>query len=306
MPTATNSCPPPPYTTEEPSYADMASSRSYGATDQPAQSRECFKKTRQRWVYRHLHLPGLNPRSIMHRPPYCHLQHQRRRSLRIEQDRILWGRQRRAHNAEVKLWDQERKDHALEVQDWQRELEEHNKERLRFIQETGEHGAKAKEWQHERQLHVQEVAVWRTERASFEKDRGFFERDREEWENQRGLFEREREEWENQRRTHKSFWDAAVLDSPFCLAYDTRRYKARLRNVGCGLDPLQACMSTRIEIQGRDFATPERCDVTVRCFPLLTDDVLNSYDPGRRRYRFLEGRLRPTGVSPPLGRRDVG
>ncbi|ETW76243.1 hypothetical protein HETIRDRAFT_163000 [Heterobasidion irregulare TC 32-1] len=48
--------------------------------------------------------------------------------------------------------------------------------------------------------------------------------------------------------------------SPYCLAYNTMEYKARLWNVPLGGDWLQACMGTEQKIHNRTVERPDRCE----------------------------------------------
>ncbi|KAH8094515.1 hypothetical protein BXZ70DRAFT_947824 [Cristinia sonorae] len=144
----------------------------------------------------------------------------------IQEERRVWERERREHAAEVKVWNQERADHEREGQVFQRAREE---------------------WQQERKEHAAEVVLWNRERAEHEREGE--------------VFQQAREEWQRERKAHKPFWGTVGLQSPSCLAYNTRRYQAKLRNVPLGADWLQACMSTQVEIQGRTFSAPEKCEI---------------------------------------------
>ena len=104
-------------------------------------------------------------------------------------------------------------------------------------------------WQRAREQHAEEVRIWEIERAEHQRERE--------------VFDQERAQWEQERRAHKPFWGQTELESPACLAYNTRRYKARLWNIPLGGDWLKACMSTPIEIRGHTFSAPEHCNSDV-------------------------------------------
>lgn len=56
------------------------------------------------------------------------------------------------------------------------------------------------------------------------------------------------------------YWDE-LRGSPHCLAYGTRRYTARLRNVSFWANHTRACMETPIQINGLMISSPDECDV---------------------------------------------
>lgn len=115
-----------------------------------------------------------------------------------------------------------------------------------FLQESFE--LERQTWQQEREAHAAELKAWQWARVEHERERL--------------IFEEERAQWERERRTHKPFWGTVSLESPFCLAYNTRRYKARLQNLPLGGNWHQACMAAQVEIHGRMLSTPERCEVS--------------------------------------------
>lgn len=125
---------------------------------------------------------------------------------------------------------------SLQLDMWSREVKEHQ-ERL-------------EEWKQEMQAHGQEREEWRRER----------EDQRAEFARERLVFERERQEWQRERMAHKPFWGELEHVSPYCLAYNTMEYKARLWNVPLGGDWLEACQGTSQEIHGRTIEKPERCE----------------------------------------------
>ncbi|TCD59837.1 hypothetical protein EIP91_011340 [Steccherinum ochraceum] len=148
-----------------------------------------------------------------------------------------------------------------------------------------QHQIERSSWERDRKAHAAELREWDRERAERGRERVAFERERQQEiilrEQERAAFEREQAEWARQREAHKPFWGTPYLESPACLAYETRRYKARLLNVPLGADWYQACMSTSVEIHGRTLSTPERCEY-------WNDDVYGSW-----RVDFDEPECRP-------------
>ena len=94
---------------------------------------------------------------------------------------------------------------------------------------------------------------YNSERSAFARERLLFEHERREW-------DRERQEWERERIAHMPFWGEMQRVSPYCLAYNTMEYKARLWNVPLGGDWLQACMGTAHKIHNRTVERPARCE----------------------------------------------
>ncbi|KAH8094536.1 hypothetical protein BXZ70DRAFT_947932 [Cristinia sonorae] len=109
--------------------------------------------------------------------------------------------------------------------------------------------------------HQIERQAWQRELRGYQKQRVLFEREVEEHRRRRLLFEREEAEWERMRQLHAPFWGTTELQTPHCLAYETRRYQARLRNVPLGDDWLTACKNTPVTIHNRTFSTPEKCEM---------------------------------------------
>ncbi|THH31735.1 hypothetical protein EUX98_g2467 [Antrodiella citrinella] len=124
-------------------------------------------------------------------------------------------------------------------------------------------------WQQERRAHVAEVTTWQREREERERGeaearRAFGEerqRAREVYERERASYELERARWERDRVAHRPFWSEPWLLWESCLAYNTRMYKARLRNLPLGGGNwLEACKSTQLGWHGRAISA-ESCDV---------------------------------------------
>ncbi|KAF9450141.1 hypothetical protein P691DRAFT_495714 [Macrolepiota fuliginosa MF-IS2] len=57
------------------------------------------------------------------------------------------------------------------------------------------------------------------------------------------------------------YWDE-LQGSSHCVAYGTRRYTARLRNVPFWANRTRACMETPIQINGAIISSPDGCEVT--------------------------------------------
>lgn len=61
------------------------------------------------------------------------------------------------------------------------------------------------------------------------------------------------------------YWDE-LRGSPHCIAYGTRRYTARLRNVSFWVNRTRACMETPIQINDVTLSSPDECEVNVSSF----------------------------------------
>ena len=124
-------------------------------------------------------------------------------------------------------------------------------------------------WEIERKQHAAERKTWDLEREEQAAQRHSWMLERAEQDRERAIFEEERAEWERQRQSHHPFWGTPSLETPSCLAYNTRRYKARLWNVQLGSDWHAACLNTPIQIHGRELTSPERCDARVSDHPFV-------------------------------------
>lgn len=59
------------------------------------------------------------------------------------------------------------------------------------------------------------------------------------------------------------YWGRPSLESQSCIAYNTRRYNARLWNVPLNFDWHTICMSIPIKIHNLELTVPERCEIRV-------------------------------------------
>ncbi|THH28235.1 hypothetical protein EUX98_g5959 [Antrodiella citrinella] len=171
------------------------------------------------------------------------------------------------YKLEKGVWQQQRQAHALEVKSWQQEREERMRER---DQQMKERQAFKEERERERLLFEEERARERAQqervRRAFKEEQArehqLLKEERAVRLREREAFEQERDQWEQERIAHKPYWSPPWLHSTACLAYNTRMYKARLRNLPLDSDWLGACRSTPLELNGHVLATPESCDLS--------------------------------------------
>ena len=94
------------------------------------------------------------------------------------------------------------------------------------------------------------------------------------------------------RESHKihPYWGRPSLDSESCIAYNTRRYNARLWNVPLTFDWRTVCMTIPIKIHNRKMTVPERCEIRVSSSPLsvLTRRLIRRPPKGRLRLWDLD------------------
>ncbi|KAI0720297.1 hypothetical protein C8T65DRAFT_634056 [Cerioporus squamosus] len=115
--------------------------------------------------------------------------------------------------------------------------------------QTKAHKILLDEWAADRELHEQETHQWDAERAQWLEERN-------KWEEERKNEERHRKEVERKRQG--VYWTEPVGDA-HCKAYDTRVYRATLKDIPPDLNWLEVCSDMPNTVRGRQFDGPADC-----------------------------------------------
>ncbi|RPD66992.1 hypothetical protein L226DRAFT_529387 [Lentinus tigrinus ALCF2SS1-7] len=184
--------------------------------------------------------------------------------------RQQWKREKDEHKIEVIRWIRERGERRQELRLWQMEREMREDDRARWKKQVE---AERLEWwrtvNQEREAWKQEVEAerrdwwvkesherdkWRRQEAA---DREKWARDEEEWTRRREEEEQYRKEVEHRRQ---GVWWSEPWKNKGCYSSGIQAYSAHLFDIPDDLNWLDVCMDMPIQIEGRWFDKPDKCE----------------------------------------------
>ena len=146
--------------------------------------------------------------------------------------------------------------------------------RREWLREEAVHEQLARKWDHDRAIFEEAERAWSKERAQWEAVRESWDEERMKWDDERRAEERHRRMVE--RRRQGVYWTEPVGDAQ-CHSYNTRAYRAILKDVPHDLNWLEVCSEMPIGFRTRVIDRPDGCERNVITPPLMPGKHVCSY-----------------------------
>ncbi|RDX53918.1 hypothetical protein OH76DRAFT_1479680 [Lentinus brumalis] len=186
--------------------------------------------------------------------------------------REQWRRENTEHLRDVTQWAREREDHRQELRFWEVERETRVRDRERWKTEVE---AERQDWltkktrereQWKRKVEAERRDWWAKENSDHEQWRKKVDTERQNWTHEGEEWARRREEEERHRKEvehrRQGVWWSEPWKNKGCDASGIQAYSAYLFDLPEDLNWLDICMDMPIQIEGKWFDRPNKCERT--------------------------------------------